>query len=168
VGVTIDFSSYKDWLAQHPEHEAPNILPDEFRSPVAAVADATTSRDFRQENQEAAAPDSAASKARHHQAAMMDLSSEMKILSTAETTEPAPQGAAALAWQRAAPRADLYVDRRHMPQADGAGSGDSADEPNYPLGFAQMLEMLQKGIPIPGIREIPDTVARDPVSVSLG
>ncbi|GKT87038.1 LOW QUALITY PROTEIN: hypothetical protein Ct61P_04888 [Colletotrichum tofieldiae] len=71
----------------------------------------------------------------------------------AATTETAPS------WQAAAPKADLYVERKPPSQADAPGQG--GDEPAYPMGFAQMLDMIQKGIPIPGIRQIPDTVVRD-------
>lgn len=67
----------------------------------------------------------------------------------------------ALSWQQAAPRADLYVDRSR--QSPSAATG----EPNYPMGFADMLRLLQEGKPIPGIRQIPNTIARDPVSSPL-
>lgn len=70
-------------------------------------------------------------------------------------------------WQASAPKADLYVDKKtaaaNASRADGAPQPGS-DEPAYPMGFAEMLERIQKGEPIPGIREIPDTVIRDPVS----
>jgi hypothetical protein len=65
--------------------------------------------------------------------------------------------AVAPAWQMSAPEAELFVDRR---RADAAAD---EDEPRYPLGFADMLRMLQEGTPIPGIRQIPDTIAREPV-----
>ncbi|KAG6317062.1 hypothetical protein E4U22_006570 [Claviceps purpurea] len=59
-----------------------------------------------------------------------------------------------LPWQQAAPKADLYVDRR-------AGAEAAAGEPSYPVGFAEMLQLLSEGKEIPGIRQIPNTVARD-------
>ncbi|KAG5958745.1 hypothetical protein E4U58_005266 [Claviceps cyperi] len=59
-----------------------------------------------------------------------------------------------LPWQQAAPKADLYVDRR-------AGVEAAAGEPSYPVGFAEMLQLLSEGKEIPGIRQIPNTVARD-------
>lgn len=65
-----------------------------------------------------------------------------------------------LPWQRAAPKADLYVDRSTASQSPSGAGG----EPNYPMAFAEMLKLLQEGKPIPGIRQIPNTIARDPVS----
>lgn len=62
-----------------------------------------------------------------------------------------------LPWQQAAPKADLYVDRK----AAAACSPDG--QPSYPMGFADMLKLLQEGKEVPGIRQIPDTIARDPV-----
>ncbi|KAG5962972.1 hypothetical protein E4U57_006595 [Claviceps arundinis] len=59
-----------------------------------------------------------------------------------------------LPWQEAAPKADLYVDRRAVAEA-------AAGEPSYPVGFAEMLQLLSEGKEIPGIRQIPNTVARD-------
>ncbi|CCF37956.1 hypothetical protein CH063_01804 [Colletotrichum higginsianum] len=92
-----------------------------------------------------------------------NLTSKLNNLSTGkDKDEPAADPAApepAPSWQSAAPKADLYVERNPASQADGPGQG--GDEPAYPIGFAQMLEMIQKGIPIPGIRQIPDTVVRD-------
>ncbi|KAG5917729.1 hypothetical protein E4U61_002465 [Claviceps capensis] len=61
-----------------------------------------------------------------------------------------------LPWQQAAPKADLYVDRRA-----GAEAAAGAGEPSYPVGFAEMLQLLSEGKEIPGIRQIPNTVARD-------
>lgn len=101
IGVTIDFAKYQAWLASSPDREAPDVLPDEYKS-----------------------------------------------------RQPAP----VLDWQKAAPKADLFIDRKAAPPS---GSGD---EPNYPMGFAQMIKLLQEGKPVPGIREIPNTIIRDPVS----
>ena len=44
-----------------------------------------------------------------------------------------------------------------------ANDKSSGSEPSYPLAFAEMIKMLQEGKEIPGIRQIPNTVARDPV-----
>ncbi|CAM1503924.1 Fc.00g015150.m01.CDS01 [Cosmosporella sp. VM-42] len=67
-----------------------------------------------------------------------------------------------LDWQKAAPKADLYVDRKAAAQS---GSGDG---PDYPMGFAEMLKLLQEGKPVPGIRQIPNTVVRDPSVKPVG
>lgn len=65
---------------------------------------------------------------------------------------------ATLDWQKSAPKADLYVDRKA-----GAQSNSGGDEPAYPMAFAEMIKLLQEGKEVPGIRQIPNTVIRDPV-----
>lgn len=108
IGVTIDFGRYQAWLANHPDHSQPDVLPDEY-------APKTTS------SSEAAAPP--------------------------------------LDWQKAAPKAELYVDKKnHQSQSQGG-----EDQPSYPMGFAEMIKLLQEGKPVPGIRQIPNTIVRDPV-----
>ncbi|KAJ4254876.1 hypothetical protein NW762_009674 [Fusarium torreyae] len=66
-------------------------------------------------------------------------------------------------WQKAAPKTDLYVDRK----AAAAQSG-TQDQPNYPMGFAEMIKLLQEGKPVPGIRQIPNTIVRDPAVKPVG
>ena len=105
IGVNIDFAKYQSWLAAHPNHEPPQVLPAEFQ----------------------------------------DTEREEDVLP----------------WQQAAPKAELYVDKSAQ-AADSAASG-GAEQPNYPMGFAEMIKLLQEGKPIPGIKQIPNTIARDPV-----
>ncbi|RSL97361.1 hypothetical protein CEP52_010957 [Fusarium oligoseptatum] len=69
----------------------------------------------------------------------------------------------ALDWQKAAPKADLYIDRK----AAAAQTG-SEDQPNYPMGFAEMIKLLKEGKPVPGIRQIPNTIVRDPSVKPVG
>lgn len=61
------------------------------------------------------------------------------------------------AWMAAAPRAELYVDR----QEDENGADGQAP---YPERFAAIIKAVQTGEPVEGIVEIPDLVARNPVS----
>ncbi|KAF5553248.1 hypothetical protein FPHYL_8760 [Fusarium phyllophilum] len=68
-----------------------------------------------------------------------------------------------LDWQKAAPKTDLYVDRK----AAAAQSG-SQDQPSYPMAFAEMIKLIQEGKPVPGIRQIPNTVVRDPAVKPVG
>ncbi len=109
IGVSIDFASYQSWLASHPDHHPPNILPPEYQA-------------------------------------------------SADKGQPA----GTLDWQQAAPKADLYVDRG---AADA--SSPSGGEPAYPMAFAEMIKLLQEGKPVPGIRQIPNTVIRNPVRCPL-
>ncbi len=103
VGVSIDFAAYQAWLAQHPDHTPPSILPPEYLA---------------SSNGAAAAP--------------------------------------VLDWQKAAPKAELYVDRT-------AAAAAAGDQPAYPMAFAEMIKLLQEGKEVPGIRQIPNTIIRDPV-----
>ncbi|KAK1481305.1 hypothetical protein CCUS01_04417 [Colletotrichum cuscutae] len=157
IGVTIDFAKYKDWLAKHPDHTPPDVLPEEYKTSSTASTQGASS---------STAP--AASGATEPSTDdVPTLPSKLDTLNTNETTlaDPTPDSSATPAdeatpsWQAAAPKADLYVERKAQPQEGAPGQG--GDEPAYPMGFAQMLEMIQKGIPIPGIRQIPDTVVRD-------
>ncbi|KAK1519130.1 hypothetical protein CPAR01_15568 [Colletotrichum paranaense] len=157
IGVTIDFAKYKDWLAKHPDHTPPDVLPEEYKTSSATSTQGASS---------STAP--AASGATEPSIDdVPTLTSKLDTLNTNETTlaDPTPDSSATPAdeatpsWQAAAPKADLYVERKAQPQEGAPGQG--GDEPAYPMGFAQMLEMIQKGIPIPGIRQIPDTVVRD-------
>lgn len=74
-----------------------------------------------------------------------------------DTSQDPPSG---LAWQQAAPKLDLRVDRNAV---SGSDSGDAAPYPNH---FAELIAAVRANKPVPGVREIPDTVVRDPVSVS--
>ncbi|RDA93849.1 hypothetical protein CP533_6375 [Ophiocordyceps camponoti-saundersi (nom. inval.)] len=97
IGVQIDYSQYKTWLSQKPDHQPPNVIPDDDTPTVSA-----------------------------------------------------------LPWQQAAPKAELYLQR------PGPSQG-SAEEPRYPLGFAEVLKLIREGKPIHNLRQIPNTIVRDPV-----
>ncbi|OOF94442.1 hypothetical protein ASPCADRAFT_208947 [Aspergillus carbonarius ITEM 5010] len=74
------------------------------------------------------------------------------------------------AWLGSAPAGAASVDQTPMPilqQSNTAGvlstnnTGDiskSSEEPAYPSSFAQIVELITTGQPIPGIQQIPDTV----------
>ncbi|KAF5604578.1 hypothetical protein FPCIR_788 [Fusarium pseudocircinatum] len=111
IGVNIDFSAYKAWLASNPDYQTPDVLPEEYRQQDVANA------------------------------------------------SPVP----VLDWQKAAPKTDLYIDRK----AAAAQSG-SQHQPSYPMGFAEMIQLIQEGKPVPGIRQIPNTVVRDPTVKPVG
>ncbi|KAK7417130.1 hypothetical protein QQX98_004733 [Neonectria punicea] len=113
IGVSIDFARYENWLAEHPDRRAPDVLPEEY-------------------------------------------------LVRNNTTQEAP--APVLDWQQAAPKADLYVDRK----AAATAAESAGDQPNYPMGFAEMIQLLQEGKPVPGIRQIPNTIVRDPSVKPVG
>lgn len=67
-------------------------------------------------------------------------------------------------WQAHAPRADLGVKA-----VDGAGRGggkEGGQDAPYPEHFKSVIEAVTTGKPVPGVRDIPSTVVRQPVSVS--
>jgi hypothetical protein len=163
--VTIDFTRYKDWLSRHPDHRPPDVLPDEFKTPGTGAGLGASSAGRKASGQIINEKENRSplfNAGNHSSSEVAELTLKMRDLGSMQSS-PTPESTPA--WQASAPKAPLYVDRKAIPQGDGAGSVDSGDEPAYPIGFAQMLEMLQKGIPIPGIRQIPDTVIRDPVSL---
>ncbi|OAA59438.1 hypothetical protein ISF_06373 [Cordyceps fumosorosea ARSEF 2679] len=118
VGVSIDFAAYQAWLAAHPDHTPPGILPPEYLGGGTATASATAS----------AAP--------------------------------------VLDWQKAAPKTELYVDRTAA--AAAAAAAAAGDQPSYPMAFAEMIKLLQEGKEVPGIRQIPNTIIRDPAVKPVG
>jgi hypothetical protein len=68
-------------------------------------------------------------------------------------------------WQAHAPKADLRVKA-----ADGVAKGEGAaggvgtgDDAPYPEHFKAVIEAVTTGKPVPGIKEIPNTVVRLPV-----
>ncbi|KAF5537407.1 hypothetical protein FNAPI_11426 [Fusarium napiforme] len=111
IGVNIDFSAYKAWLASNLDYQPPDVLPEEYRQRGVA------------------------------------------------NVSPVP----ALDWQKAAPKTDLYIDRK-----TAAAQSGSQDQPSYPMGFAEMIQLIQEGKPVPGIRQIPNTVVRDPAVKPVG
>ena len=63
------------------------------------------------------------------------------------------------AWQLNAPKVDLS-----KKADDSGGHTNLGDGAPYPENFQALIEAVTMGKPIPGIKEIPDTVVRPPVS----
>ncbi|VUC23370.1 unnamed protein product [Clonostachys rosea] len=83
-------------------------------------------------------------------------------LTQSQDAATAAAGGASLPWQQAAPKNDLFIDKK------AAASQSQEDQPSYPMAFAEMLKLLQEGKPVPGIRQIPNTVVRDPSIKPVG
>lgn len=85
------------------------------------------------------------------------------------SSHSSPPAANPLPWQQSAPKTDLYVDRKAAAAAAAAESTPQAgsNEPSYPMRFAEMIKLLQEGKEVPGIRQIPNTILRDPVSYHM-
>ncbi|KAK4150126.1 hypothetical protein C8A00DRAFT_18290 [Chaetomidium leptoderma] len=67
------------------------------------------------------------------------------------------------AWQLNAPKVDLS-----KKADDGAGHTNTGDGAPYPENFQALIEAVTMGKPIPGIKEIPDTVVRPPGVTPFG
>ncbi|ERS95060.1 hypothetical protein HMPREF1624_08549 [Sporothrix schenckii ATCC 58251] len=70
-------------------------------------------------------------------------------------------------WQRSAPRNTLKVDRAAAPTGTGGG-GAGAGEAPYSDKFAKVVEAIQTGKELDGIKQIPDTVIRQPGITPMG
>jgi hypothetical protein len=79
-----------------------------------------------------------------------------------DSSRPGVTGDDVPSWQAHAPKADLGVKAD-----DGAprGNGGGPDDAPYPEHFKAVIEAVTLGKPVPGVREIPDTVIRQPVSM---
>ncbi|RYP89385.1 hypothetical protein DL770_004447 [Monosporascus sp. CRB-9-2] len=75
-------------------------------------------------------------------------------------SQPVGEVASLPSWQTAAPKADLYIQKE-------TSRTDPEKEP-YPKKFEEIIEFLQTGKEIPGIRKIPDTVIEDPTISAQG
>ncbi|TFB05458.1 hypothetical protein CCMA1212_003002 [Trichoderma ghanense] len=151
IGVHIDFSSYQAWLAQHPDHATPRIVPPEYEQQPSASSPSSPS-----------SPSSFSPPSHSHSTTSPAAGSS----TTAAAAAAEASAAEATPWQQAAPKADLYIKRNKQPPSTSQSS--SEPEPAYPIAFAEMIKLLQEGKPIPGIRQIPNTIERDPTVKPVG
>ncbi|CAJ2511177.1 Uu.00g068020.m01.CDS01 [Anthostomella pinea] len=139
--ITIDGEQYKQWLGQNSQQPL-NIVAEQ-----AIVA-------------EAMAVPPADRKLAHLLVELGNplgqLALQQNIPNTAASPpSTSPPDPSVPSWQSAAPKSDLYV------QKDSTNPSDPGKEP-YPKKFEEIIEFLQTGKEIPGIRKIPDTVVEDP------
>ncbi|CAK7267816.1 hypothetical protein SEPCBS57363_002782 [Sporothrix epigloea] len=72
-------------------------------------------------------------------------------------------------WQRSAPRNELQVDRTTLERGGPAGSGDTGSlEAPYSDKFAKVVEAVQSGKELEGIKQIPDIVVRQAGITPIG
>lgn len=168
-GAAIPFAGYRDWLrtgfqaGHHPRLWEWDLLEalcnhrDRLAS-AGADADAASLASRREE--------AAAEKARWARA-LLDADTTPQARSAAGAGNDGGAGAGPAdestpSWMTAAPKGELYVDRTLAANAeDGHDSS-----PAYPERFAAIIKAVQTGEPVEGIVEIPDMVARNPVSHS--
>ncbi|KAI6086616.1 hypothetical protein F4821DRAFT_238162 [Hypoxylon rubiginosum] len=130
--IKVDGDTYKQWLAQN-GHTAPRIVPEQAVALEAITIPNPEDRKLAR--------------------LLVELGDPLGQLALQQTA-PEPVDASVPSWQSAAPTAELYIKK-------DPASTDPDKEP-YPKKFEEIVEFLQTGKEIPGIRKIPDTVIEDP------
>ncbi|KAI1758712.1 hypothetical protein GGR53DRAFT_215203 [Hypoxylon sp. FL1150] len=130
--IKVDGHTYKQWLAQC-GHIAPRIVPEQAVALEAINVPNPEDRKLAR--------------------LLVELGDPLGQLALQQTA-PEPVDASVPSWQSAAPPAELYIKK-------DPASTDPDKEP-YPKKFEEIVEFLQTGKEIPGIRKIPDTVIEDP------
>lgn len=161
-GTTIPYAGYRDWLRASYQSGQPARLWEwdllealcNHRDRLASSSAAGDPASLATRREEAAAE-----KARWARALLAeDPSSQARPATGAGGGGGADESTPS--WMAAAPKTELYVDRT------SASNDDDGDEssPAYPERFAAIIKAVQTGEPVEGIVEIPDIVARNPVS----
>lgn len=161
-GTTIPYSGYRDWLRASYQAGQPARLWEwdllealcnhRDRLASSAAGDAASLATRREE--------AAAEKARWARALLAEDPSSQTRPWTG-TGGDAGADESTPSWMAAAPKTELYVDRTLATNDDDDGDDSS---PAYPERFAAIIKAVQTGEPVEGIVEIPDIVARNPVS----
>lgn len=164
-GTTIPYAGYRDWLRASYQSGQPARLWEwdllealcnhRDRLASSAAGDATLLATRREE--------AAAEKARWARALLAEDSPSQQPRPGTGTGTGSDGGAgeSTPSWMAAAPKTELYVDRTLAANNDDGGDESS---PAYPERFAAIIKAVQTGEPVEGIVEIPDIVARNPVS----
>ncbi|KAI5919008.1 hypothetical protein F4810DRAFT_689806 [Camillea tinctor] len=138
--IEVNAEAYKQWLSQN------NQKPPSIISQQTITVEATTT------------PDPKDRKLAHLLVELGDPLGETALQQQPASDPVTPPVVAAdpsvPSWQSAAPTAELYVKKDANPS--------SPDKEPYPKKFEEIIEFLQTGKEIPGIRKIPDTVIEDP------
>ncbi|KAI1341893.1 hypothetical protein F5Y15DRAFT_350825 [Xylariaceae sp. FL0016] len=152
TGITINREEYHQWLSANSKKPSP------FVSEQAVAIEASTT------------PDPSSRKLAHLLIELGDPLGHLALQQTAQTLGPedhpdlgttaSSSDPSVPSWQSAAPTAELYIDKR--------GSTSDPDKEPYPKKFEEIVEFLQTGKEIPGIRKIPDTVVEDPSISTTG
>lgn len=146
--IEIPYTGYKEWLRAHQEAK---IWEWDLLDALC------THRDKSATSSNSSTPIDKDSAVAEKQQWMQDLFSSHHDMTN-------PSGSAdsttTLAWMAAAPKSDLYVDRDMI-----ANNNDGSAQVPYPEQFAKIIQAVQSGEQIEGIIEIPDIVARNPVSI---
>ncbi|KAI1644237.1 uncharacterized protein F4817DRAFT_360908 [Daldinia loculata] len=136
--IKVDGDAYNQWLAQS-SHQPPSVVSEQ----AVAVEAMTISNP-------------ADRKLAH---LLVELGDPLGQLALQQIT-PDSANVEVPGWQSAAPTAELFIEK-------DPSSADPDKEP-YPKKFEEIVAFLQTGQPIPGIRQIPDTVIEDPAFTTHG
>ncbi|KAI1454108.1 hypothetical protein F4805DRAFT_461041 [Annulohypoxylon moriforme] len=136
--IEINSEAYKQWLVQT-NSQPPRIISEEAVAVEVMTVPKPEDRKFAH--------------------LLVELGDSLGQLALDQTV-PAPADVSVPSWQSAAPTAELYIKK-------DATSTDPGKEP-YPKKFEEIVAFLQSGKPIPGIRQIPDTVIEDPAFTTHG
>lgn len=153
--IRVDAAEYQAWLTANNARQPP-LVPEQI---VLAESQAVTDpaeRRFAQLLVELGEPlcGQSAQLPEESQAGQSETSRASEVVTEADAAVPS--------WQSSAPKAELYVPRN----ADSANG--SRSEEQYPAKFMEIIEFIQTGKPIEGIRKIPDTVVEDPSISTTG
>ncbi|KAI1506209.1 hypothetical protein F5X99DRAFT_365912 [Biscogniauxia marginata] len=141
--IEVDGEAYKQWLSQNNQKQ-PSII-----SHQTIAAEAMTT------------PDPKDRKFAHLLIELGDPLGQAALQPHPAPAEPPAADPSVPSWQSAAPTAELYVKK------DANPASPPGKEP-YPKKFDEIIEFLQTGKEIPGIRKIPDTVVEDPSITTRG
>ncbi|KAI0131557.1 hypothetical protein F4814DRAFT_438001 [Daldinia grandis] len=136
--IKIDGGAYSQWLAQS-SRQPPSVVSEQ-----AVAVEAMT------------IPNPADRKLAH---LLVELGDPLGQLALQQIT-PDSANVEVPSWQSAAPTAELFIKK-------DPSSADPDKEP-YPKKFEEIVAFLQTGQPIPGIKQIPDTVIEDPAFTTRG
>ncbi|KAI1213716.1 uncharacterized protein F4807DRAFT_408813 [Annulohypoxylon truncatum] len=136
--IEIDSEAYKQWLSQT-NSQPPRIISEEAVAVEVMTVPKPEDRKFA-----------------HLLVELGDALGQLAL----DQAVPAPADVPVPSWQSAAPTAELYIKK-------DSSSTDPGKEP-YPKKFEEIVAFLQSGKPIPGIRQIPDTVIEDPAFTTHG
>ncbi|KAI1417881.1 hypothetical protein F5Y13DRAFT_149979 [Hypoxylon sp. FL1857] len=136
--IPIDSGAYKQWLSQN-NLQPPKIISEQTIAVEVMTVPKPEDRKLAQ--------------------LLVELGDPLGELAFRQIT-PEPVNVPVPSWQSAAPTSELYITKDPT-------STDPEKEP-YPKKFEEIVEFLQSGKSIPGIRQIPDTVIEDPAITTHG
>ncbi|KAK7747983.1 hypothetical protein SLS53_001235 [Cytospora paraplurivora] len=156
-GITIPYTGYRQWLVgvHQVSQEQPRVWEWDLLEALCDHRDRLTSA---QPSSVAQRRDEAAAEKARWMRELLSVSAPGAQPGHLDAGDGVSNGrhVSTPGWMAAAPKGELYVDRRV------AANDDDASSPAYPERFAQIIRAVQTGEPVEGIVEIPDIVARNP------